>query len=48
MKRIHEYKRQFMNAISLIYRYKTIKDATPEERAKASAACPATTTSATN
>ncbi|KAL4434792.1 hypothetical protein ABPG77_005319 [Micractinium sp. CCAP 211/92] len=34
VKRIHEYKRQFMNAISLIYRYKTIKEATPEERAK--------------
>ena len=33
VKRIHEYKRQFMNAISLIYRYKKIKEASPEERA---------------
>lgn len=34
VKRIHEYKRQFMNAISLIYRYKTIKAMSPEERKK--------------
>jgi starch phosphorylase len=34
VKRIHEYKRQFMNAISLIHRYSTIKNASPEERAK--------------
>ena len=34
VKRIHEYKRQFMNAISLIHRYAAIKAATPEERAK--------------
>lgn len=33
VKRIHEYKRQFMNAISLIHRYATIKAASPEERA---------------
>jgi starch phosphorylase len=32
IKRIHEYKRQFMNAISLIYRYKRIKEMSPEER----------------
>ena len=25
IKRIHEYKRQFMNMISIIYRYKKIK-----------------------
>ena len=34
VKRIHEYKRQFLNAISLIHRYATIKAASPEERAK--------------
>lgn len=34
VKRIHEYKRQFMNAISLIHRYAAIKAASPEERAK--------------
>jgi len=33
VKRIHEYKRQFMNAISLIHRYQAIKAASPEERA---------------
>jgi starch phosphorylase len=33
-KRIHEYKRQFMNALYLIYRYMTIKKASPAERAK--------------
>ena len=34
VKRIHEYKRQLMNAISLIHRYQKIKAASPEERAK--------------
>ncbi|PRW61019.1 Alpha-glucan phosphorylase cytosolic [Chlorella sorokiniana] len=34
VKRIHEYKRQFMNAISIIYRYKKIKEMSPEERKK--------------
>merc|ERR1719235_1793070 len=33
-KRIHEYKRQFMNALYLIYRYMTIKKASPAERLK--------------
>merc|ERR1712176_500897 len=33
-KRIHEYKRQFMNALYLIYRYMMIKNASPAERAK--------------
>merc|ERR1712190_52083 len=33
-KRIHEYKRQFMNALYLIYRYMSIKKASPAERAK--------------
>ena len=33
VKRIHEYKRQFLNAISLIARYQAIKAMTPEERA---------------
>ena len=32
IKRIHEYKRQYMNMISVILRYATIKKATPEER----------------
>merc|ERR1719359_1285343 len=32
-KRIHEYKRQLLNAIYLIYRYKKIKRASPAERA---------------
>ncbi|GAB4814799.1 hypothetical protein N2152v2_001845 [Parachlorella kessleri] len=34
VKRIHEYKRQFMNAISLISRYQAIKQMTPEEKKK--------------
>merc|ERR1712048_1494651 len=33
-KRIHEYKRQFMNALYLIYRYMTIKNASPADRAR--------------
>merc|ERR1719310_2463371 len=33
-KRIHEYKRQFMNALYLIYRYMKIKRASPADRAK--------------
>merc|ERR1719316_666279 len=33
-KRIHEYKRQFLNALYLIHRYLTIKRASPAERAK--------------
>jgi len=33
-KRIHEYKRQLLNAIYLIYRYKTIKRMSPAERSK--------------
>merc|ERR1712190_696604 len=33
-KRIHEYKRQFMNALYLIYRYMMIKKASPAERAR--------------
>ena len=37
VKRIHEYKRQYMNAISLVYRYKTIKEMSPEERKKVGA-----------
>lgn len=34
VKRIHEYKRQLMNAVSLVARYQKIKAASPEERAK--------------
>merc|ERR1719343_632657 len=33
-KRIHEYKRQFLNALYLIHRYLMIKQASPSERAK--------------
>eukprot|EP00928_Gymnodinium_smaydae_P082696 TRINITY_DN659_c0_g1_i5.p1 TRINITY_DN659_c0_g1~~TRINITY_DN659_c0_g1_i5.p1 ORF type:complete len:891 (+),score=270.74 TRINITY_DN659_c0_g1_i5:107-2779(+) len=33
-KRIHEYKRQFLNALYLIHRYLEIKQATPAQRAK--------------
>jgi len=33
-KRIHEYKRQLLNAIYLIHRYKTIKRMSPYERSK--------------
>jgi len=33
-KRIHEYKRQFMNCLYLIHRYLMIKNATPGERAR--------------
>lgn len=32
IKRIHEYKRQYMNLISIIARYIRIKKASPEER----------------
>eukprot|EP00929_Paragymnodinium_shiwhaense_P042823 TRINITY_DN220_c0_g1_i14.p1 TRINITY_DN220_c0_g1~~TRINITY_DN220_c0_g1_i14.p1 ORF type:complete len:900 (+),score=295.85 TRINITY_DN220_c0_g1_i14:103-2802(+) len=33
-KRIHEYKRQFMNALYMIYRYNMIKRASPSDRQK--------------
>ncbi|GBG72478.1 hypothetical protein CBR_g12053 [Chara braunii] len=32
VKRIHEYKRQLMNILGIIYRYKKIKEMTPQER----------------
>lgn len=32
VKRIHEYKRQFMNILYVIYRYLAIKEMTPEQR----------------
>ncbi|MCO5570817.1 hypothetical protein L7F22_024545 [Adiantum nelumboides] len=32
IKRIHEYKRQFLNILGLVYRYKKMKEMTPEER----------------
>lgn len=35
IKRIHEYKRQLMNVLSIIWRYKQLKKMTPEERKKA-------------
>lgn len=34
IKRIHEYKRQLMNVLSVIWRYKQLKKMTPEERKK--------------
>ncbi|XP_024378554.1 uncharacterized protein [Physcomitrium patens] len=34
IKRIHEYKRQLLNILSLIYRYQCIKRASPADRAK--------------
>jgi starch phosphorylase len=34
VKRIHEYKRQFMNILYVIYRYLRIREATPEQRKK--------------
>lgn len=35
IKRIHEYKRQLMNIIYVIYRYLTLKEMTPEQRNQA-------------
>lgn len=34
VKRLHEYKRQLMNALYIVHRYFMIKDASPEERKK--------------
>jgi starch phosphorylase len=34
VKRIHEYKRQLLNVLSIIARYDAIKKASPEERKK--------------
>ncbi|GAB2274435.1 hypothetical protein Dimus_009205 [Dionaea muscipula] len=34
VKRIHEYKRQLLNIIGAIYRYKKLKEMSPEERSK--------------
>ncbi|XP_010043460.2 alpha-glucan phosphorylase, H isozyme [Eucalyptus grandis] len=34
VKRIHEYKRQLMNILGVIYRYKKLKEMSPEERKK--------------
>ena len=33
IKRIHEYKRQYLNMLSVLWRYKQLKKMTPEERA---------------
>ena len=33
MKRIHEYKRQLLNILGIVHRYKKMKEMTPEERA---------------
>lgn len=32
VKRIHEYKRQLMNILGIVYRYKKMKEMSPEER----------------
>lgn len=32
MKRIHEYKRQLLNILGIVYRYKKMKEMTPIER----------------
>ena len=34
VKRIHEYKRQFLNVLGIIDRYHNIKTASPEQRAQ--------------
>lgn len=34
VKRIHEYKRQLMNILGAVYRYKKLKEMSPEERSK--------------
>lgn len=34
IKRIHEYKRQLMNIMGVIYRYKKMKEMAPKERAE--------------
>lgn len=34
IKRIHEYKRQLLNVLSIIWRYKELKKMSPEERKK--------------
>lgn len=39
VKRIHEYKRQFMNALGCIHRYMTLKKMSPEERKKVVPVC---------
>lgn len=33
VKRIHEYKRQLLNILGIVYRYKKMKEMAPEERA---------------
>ena len=34
MKRIHEYKRQLLNILGIVYRYKKMKEMDPETRKK--------------
>eukprot|EP00897_Mesotaenium_endlicherianum_P008696 jgi/Mesen1/7855/ME000042S07300 len=34
IKRIHEYKRQLMNILGVVYRYKKLKEMSPEDRSK--------------
>lgn len=36
VKRIHEYKRQLLNLLSIVHRYHAIKQMSPEERSKVS------------
>ena len=40
MKRIHEYKRQFMNVLGIIWRYDQIKKMSPEQKAQVRRAPP--------
>lgn len=35
VKRIHEYKRQLLNILGVVYRYKKMKEMTPEESERA-------------
>ncbi len=39
VKRIHEYKRQFLNVLGIIHRYHTIKSSDDAARAKACCGC---------
>jgi len=40
VKRIHEYKRQFLNVLGVIHRYHTIRTTDPSERSNVRGPCP--------